>query len=64
MAEGLSPKALRALQVADANNPAQKTEDREAISFDGPMDSVYLAAPEHVQLDVGTGARSSRHPWC
>ena len=38
------------------DDPAKKTEDREAISFDGPMDSVYLGAPEHVQLDVGTGA--------
>lgn len=46
------------MQVADANNPAKKTEDREAISFDGPMDSVYLDAGEHVQLDVGTGAPS------
>jgi len=38
------------------NNPVEKVEDRDAISFDGPMDSVYLNAPEHVELDVGTGA--------
>jgi len=46
-------------KVVDANNPAEKQEDREAVTFDGPMDSVYLDAPEHVQLDVGTGAAIS-----
>ena len=43
------------LQVVDANNPAEKQEHREVVSLDGPMDSLYLDAPEHVQLDVGTG---------
>ena len=43
-------------QVVDANNPAEKTEERDAVSFEGPTDSVYLGAPEHVELNVGTGA--------
>jgi glucose-6-phosphate 1-epimerase len=43
-------------QVADANNPAEKKEERDVLSFEGPTDSVYLGAPEHVELDVGTGA--------
>ncbi len=42
-------------QVVDANNPAEKKEDRDAVNFEGPTDSVYLKAPEHVELDVGTG---------
>ena len=42
-------------KVVDANNPAEKKEDRDAVNFEGPTDSVYLGAPEHVELDVGTG---------
>jgi len=48
-----------AAQVEDANNPAEKKEDRDAVNFEGPTDSVYLKAPEHVELDVGTGAVAS-----
>ena len=40
----------------DANNPAKKTEDREEVTFSGPVDSVYLKAKDYVELDVGTGA--------
>ena len=47
---------LMCCKVVDANNPAEKTEDRDVLSFEGPTDSVYLGAPEHVELDVGTGA--------
>ena len=50
-------------QTVDANNPTQKVEDREEVSFDGPMDSVYLDAPEHVQLDVGTGVLAKNTDW-
>ena len=46
-------------QVVDANNPAEKKEDRDAVNFEGPTDSVYLGAPEHVELDVGTGMTGS-----
>ena len=42
-------------KTVDANNPARKHEDREAVTFAGPVDSVYLSAPDYTQLDVGTG---------
>jgi glucose-6-phosphate 1-epimerase len=42
---------------ADASNPAKKVEARDAVSFgEALVDSVYLDAPPHVELDVGTGA--------
>lgn len=42
---------------ADPKNPARKTEEREAVTFGAALvDSVYLASPPHVELDVGTGA--------
>ena len=42
---------------ADGNNPTKRKEERDAITFgDALVDSVYLAAPAHVELDVGTGA--------
>lgn len=31
-------------------------EEREAFTFEGLVDSVFLGAPEHLELDVGTGA--------
>eukprot|EP00878_Enallax_costatus_P001989 GHUV01002153.1.p1 GENE.GHUV01002153.1~~GHUV01002153.1.p1 ORF type:complete len:331 (+),score=115.11 GHUV01002153.1:115-1107(+) len=41
----------------DPKNPSKKTEDREKVTFgQGLVDSVYLNAPEHVELEVGTGA--------
>ncbi|KAK9810265.1 hypothetical protein WJX72_007647 [[Myrmecia] bisecta] len=43
-------------KVKDPNNPVEKVEDREEITFTGPMDSVYLGAKDYVELDVGTGA--------
>jgi hypothetical protein len=43
----------------DPKNPAKATEQRDAVTFgQGLVDSVYLAAPEHVELEVGTGAAS------
>jgi hypothetical protein len=40
----------------DPKNPAKQTEQRDAVTFgQGLVDSVYLAAPEHVELEVGTG---------
>lgn len=36
--------------------PEQKEEDREVVTFSGPVDSVYLKAKDYVELDVGTGA--------
>ena len=38
------------------NNPVEKKEDREAVTFEGPVDSVYTGASGRVSLDVGTGA--------
>lgn len=46
-------------KTVDANAPPTKMEDRESISFTGPMDSVYLEGRGHVELDVGTGAAVS-----
>jgi len=43
-------------KVPDVNNPVKGKEEREWVQFDGPVDSVYLNAPERVSLDVGTGA--------
>jgi glucose-6-phosphate 1-epimerase len=43
-------------KVVDSNNPPTKAESRDAITFSGPVDSVYLGARDHVELDVGTGA--------
>jgi hypothetical protein len=44
------------LQVPDVNNPMKGREGRKWVQFDGPVDSVYLNAPERVSLVVGTGA--------
>lgn len=41
----------------DPKNPTSQTETREAVTFgEALVDSVYLKAPSHVELDVGTGA--------
>ncbi|KAL4552757.1 hypothetical protein Ndes2526B_g02667 [Nannochloris sp. 'desiccata'] len=56
-AKVLGLKGLNYLdKVVDANNPPTKSESRDAITFSGPVDSVYLGARDHVELDVGTGA--------
>lgn len=47
------------VQVVDANNPPKKKEERDLVVFEGPVDSVYLNAGGHVELDVGTGAAVS-----
>jgi hypothetical protein len=40
----------------DPKNPEFKTESRELVTFgDALVDSVYTKAPEHVELEVGTG---------
>ena len=40
----------------DPKNPTIKKEDREAVTFGQDLvDSVYVKAPEHVELEVGTG---------
>lgn len=40
----------------DPANPKEGKEEREQVTFgDGLVDSVYKDAPEHVELDVGTG---------
>eukprot|EP00963_Diacronema_lutheri_P003714 scaffold287_cov337-Pavlova_lutheri.AAC.77 len=53
-------KGLRGLKfldkVADPENPKEGMETREKLQFEGPVDSVYMDAPEQVELDVGTGA--------
>jgi glucose-6-phosphate 1-epimerase len=43
-------------KTKDANSPPEVQEEREAVDFTGPVDSVYLDAPGYVELDVGTGA--------
>lgn len=40
----------------DPKNPETKVETRDQVDFPGYVDSVYLDAPDHVELDVGTGA--------
>jgi hypothetical protein len=41
----------------DPKNPTLSTEARDAVTFgSGLVDSVYVKAPAHVELDVGTGA--------
>ena len=44
------------LQGKDPKNPETKVETRDAVTFPQYVDSVYLNAPNHVQLEVGTGA--------
>lgn len=46
-------------KVKDPKNPSKQTESREEVTFSGPVDSVYLEAPDHVELEVGTGAAVS-----
>lgn len=43
-------------KTVDANNPPKAAETRDAVTFTGPVDSVYLKAGGYVELDVGTGA--------
>ncbi|KAF8070973.1 putative glucose-6-phosphate 1-epimerase [Scenedesmus sp. PABB004] len=44
----------------DPKSPETKAESRDAITFgDALVDTVYLSAPEHVELEVGTGAAVS-----
>ncbi len=41
----------------DPQNPEKKVEERETFGFgEDLVDSVFLGAPEHLELDVGTGA--------
>lgn len=42
-------------QVVDTANPPSKQQDSELLKFTGPTDSVFLNAPEYLELDVGTG---------
>ncbi len=43
----------------DPKNPSKRTEERAAVTFgEALVDSVYLNAPEHVELEVGTGAQA------
>lgn len=42
----------------DPKNPEKKTEDRDAVTFgEALVDSVYTNAPDHVELEVGTGKK-------
>ena len=43
-------------QVPNPEKPVEGTEQRDAVEFKGPVDSVYLKAKDYVELDVGTGA--------
>ncbi|KAG2501557.1 hypothetical protein HYH03_000064 [Edaphochlamys debaryana] len=50
-------KGLKYLcKAKDPKNPEDKVEDRDAVDFTGYTDSVYLNSPNHVELEVGTGA--------
>jgi Aldose 1-epimerase len=65
LAAGLAarvPRCLCVLQTKDANSPPEVQEEREAVDFTGPVDSVYLDAPGYVELDVGTGECSVHRP--
>ena len=44
------------LQVPNPEEPVRGEEQRDAVEFRGPVDSVYLKAKDYVELDVGTGA--------
>ena len=50
------PKRPVVLQVPNPQEPVEGTEQRDAVEFKGPVDSVYLKAKDYVELDVGTGA--------
>lgn len=52
----MSTKDEMIVQVPNPEEPKTKEEDREVVSFSGPVDSVYLKAKDYVELDVGTGA--------
>lgn len=43
-------------KVKDPKNPTELKESRDKVTFSGPVDSVYKDAPEHIELEVGTGA--------
>lgn len=45
-------------QTKDATDPPSTKEERKAVDFKGPVDSVYLDTPGYVELDVGTGAET------
>mmetsp|Transcript_45075 Transcript_45075/g.134552 ORF Transcript_45075/g.134552 Transcript_45075/m.134552 type:complete len:330 (-) Transcript_45075:661-1650(-) len=53
-------KGLKGLKFLDKSKDPSKPEERideaDAITFDSYMDRVYLNSPDHVELDVGTGA--------
>eukprot|EP00887_Chlorella_sp_A99_P002215 scaffold21.g2215.t1 len=42
--------------VPNPKSPSRKREEREAVTFSGPTDSVYLKARDYCELYVGTGA--------
>lgn len=46
-----------ALQTKSTEDPPSTTEERKAVGFTGPVDSVYLDTAGYVELDVGTGAQ-------
>lgn len=50
-------------QVADAKHPSVHSELRELVTFRGPVDAVYKAAPEKVSLDTGSGAWAGLAGW-
>jgi glucose-6-phosphate 1-epimerase len=43
-------------KTKNATDPPSAKEERKAVDFTGPVDSVYLDTPGYVELDVGTGA--------
>ncbi|XP_074587315.1 putative glucose-6-phosphate 1-epimerase isoform X2 [Curcuma longa] len=56
---GVSVKGLKGCKTLnkdpDPANPLEGKEEREAVTFPGFVDCVYLDAPEQIQLDNGLG---------
>ncbi|XP_042389663.1 putative glucose-6-phosphate 1-epimerase [Zingiber officinale] len=56
---GVSVKGLKGCKTLnkdpDPANPLEGKEEREAVTFPGFVDCIYLDAPEQIQLDNGLG---------
>ena len=50
------PTSLHLAQTVDVNNPAERFLKTDGLTFEGPWDSIFVNPPEHIELDVGSGA--------
>ncbi len=48
--------------MSDAAHPSVHQELRELVTFRGPVDSVYKAAPSRLSLDNGSGEHKAPPP--